>query len=212
MSERVVLLTGGNLGNVAESLAQAENMIAREIGVVVAASQVMESEAWGFESKHRFLNQVLVVETTLTPHEVLRRAQSIECRLGRVRTGGLSDNHAEREGNDAGCGMFDSQESRGESDAKSEVNREVEGMNGCSASSQVTVPNPGRTYQSRTMDIDILFYGERIVEEPDLTIPHPLIAQREFVLRPLVQVLSGWPHPLTGLTPEQMLAALDNKS
>ena len=82
---RVVLLTGGNLGPVAENLEAASREIAREVGPVVERSSVRESEAWGFEAKERFLNQVLVVETELDPREVLRRCQRIEQHFGRVR-------------------------------------------------------------------------------------------------------------------------------
>ena len=51
---RVVLLTGGNLGPVAENLEAASREIAREVGPIVERSSVRESEAWGFEAKERF--------------------------------------------------------------------------------------------------------------------------------------------------------------
>ncbi len=82
---RVVLLTGGNLGPVAENLEAASRAIAREVGPIVNRSSVRESEAWGFEAKERFLNQVLVVDTEWEPLEVLRRCQHIEECFGRVR-------------------------------------------------------------------------------------------------------------------------------
>lgn len=82
---RVVLLTGGNLGPVAENLEAASREITREVGPVVDRSSVRESEAWGFEAKERFLNQVLVVDTEWEPLEVLRRCQHIEECFGRVR-------------------------------------------------------------------------------------------------------------------------------
>ena len=46
----------------------------------------------------------------------------------------------------------------------------------------------GQAYSSRVIDIDILFYDDETVDEPDLKIPHPLIFQREFVLEPLREV------------------------
>lgn len=57
----------------------------------------------------------------------------------------------------------------------------------------------------RTLDLDLLFWGEEIIEEPGLQIPHPGIPVRPFVLEPLVQVAPEWRHPETGLTPQQML-------
>lgn len=43
-------------------------------------------------------------------------------------------------------------------------------------------------YQDRPIDIDILLYDDLIVDEPDLKIPHPLMHQREFVMRPLNEI------------------------
>jgi 2-amino-4-hydroxy-6-hydroxymethyldihydropteridine diphosphokinase len=60
----------------------------------------------------------------------------------------------------------------------------------------------------RSIDIDILFYGNEIVEKPDLVIPHPRIAERAFVLVPLDEIASGLVHPLTGKTVKEMLAAV----
>ncbi|MDR2937275.1 MAG: 2-amino-4-hydroxy-6-hydroxymethyldihydropteridine diphosphokinase, partial [Rikenellaceae bacterium] len=72
---RIVLLLGGNLGDRAALMAQAEAEVARTVGRVVRASAVYESEAWGFDTPDRFLNRVLVVETDLTPIETLDRTQ-----------------------------------------------------------------------------------------------------------------------------------------
>lgn len=69
-----------------------------------------------------------------------------------------------------------------------------------------------RTYHSRPIDIDILFYGNRILDMPRLCIPHPLIGQRAFVLRPLVEVLPEYIHPVTGLTLRAMLENLEHST
>ena len=44
------------------------------------------------------------------------------------------------------------------------------------------------TYQDRLIDIDILIYNDLIIDEPDLQIPHPLMNQRDFVLKPLKEI------------------------
>jgi 2-amino-4-hydroxy-6-hydroxymethyldihydropteridine diphosphokinase len=48
----------------------------------------------------------------------------------------------------------------------------------------------------RTIDLDILFYGERVIKEPDLTIPHPRLHGRRFVLMPLNELDPLWGHPV----------------
>ena len=45
-----------------------------------------------------------------------------------------------------------------------------------------------RIYRDRPIDIDILLYGDLSVETPELTIPHPLMREREFVMRPLAEI------------------------
>ena len=51
-------------------------------------------------------------------------------------------------------------------------------------------------YQNRTIDIDILFYEDQIINSPTLIIPHPLILERDFVLIPLKQIIPDFIHPL----------------
>lgn len=63
-------------------------------------------------------------------------------------------------------------------------------------------------YESRTIDIDILYYGEHTVRSERLTVPHPLMAEREFVLGPLAEVLPDIKHPETGKTAKEMLDEL----
>lgn len=56
------------------------------------------------------------------------------------------------------------------------------------------VRNEGKRegYEARPIDIDILFYGELVIDSERLTIPHPLIREREFVLVPLREVMPDW--------------------
>jgi len=64
-------------------------------------------------------------------------------------------------------------------------------------------------YGPRAIDLDILFFGDQVVEEPELSIPHPLMAEREFVLKPLADIAPQFCHPSTGLTVVEMLMALE---
>jgi len=84
---RVTLLIGGNQGDRVGLLKQACDMIGQQVGDIVQLSSIYESEAWGFEAEQSFLNQAVVVETRLEPHEVLGKALFIETQLGRVRLG-----------------------------------------------------------------------------------------------------------------------------
>ena len=128
------LSLGTNMGNRHENLSLAQELIGREVGTVVSASDIIETEPWGFESSNRFLNMAVKVETTLQPLEVLQTTQEIERKLGRTQKS---------------------------------VNRE---------------------YHDRLIDIDILLYDDLVMNTPELTIPHPLMYQREFVMKPLTQI------------------------
>jgi 2-amino-4-hydroxy-6-hydroxymethyldihydropteridine diphosphokinase len=60
----------------------------------------------------------------------------------------------------------------------------------------------------RTLDLDLLFYGDLVLSEFDLELPHPRLAQRAFVLVPLVEIAPNTVDPRSGLTASQLLANL----
>lgn len=160
---RVVLITGGNVGNAEATLAKAERLIAAEVGTVECRSRIYRTKAWGFEADD-FRNQVLVVESELEPLALLDAVNDIERRLGRDRT-----------------------------------------------EEQKVKSATGARYAPRSVDIDILFYDALVIESERLTLPHPRIAEREFVLEPLVEVLPQWQHPLSGKSVEQMFEELKQR-
>lgn len=51
-------------------------------------------------------------------------------------------------------------------------------------------------YESRTMDIDILFYGNEVIDEENLKVPHPHLHKRDFVLIPLKEIMPEFIHPV----------------
>ncbi len=63
------------------------------------------------------------------------------------------------------------------------------------------------TYTSRTIDIDILFFNHEIYQSTHLTIPHPRIAERRFVLEPLLDLCPDMVHPRSNVTIEALHAA-----
>lgn len=160
---RVVLITGGNVGDAERRLGEAAQLIDAEVGRVVSHSRVYRTKAWGFEAED-FRNQVLVVESDLEPMRVLEAVNDIECRLGRDR-----------------------------------------------AAEQEVKSATGARYASRSIDIDILFYDDLIVESERLTLPHPRIAEREFVLEPLAEVVAEWRHPISGKSVQQMYDELKQR-
>ncbi len=128
------LSLGTNMGDRPKNLSQAMELIARQVGTVVAASDVIETEPWGFDSGNAFLNMVAKVETELEPIDALHVTQDIEKRLGRSE-------------------------------------KSVKGV-----------------YHDRIIDIDLLMYDDLIMNTPQLTLPHPLMRQRPFVMEPLSQI------------------------
>ena len=59
----------------------------------------------------------------------------------------------------------------------------------------------------RTLDLDLIAYGRRLIDTPDLTLPHPRAAERLFVMGPLAQIAPAWTHPVSGLTAAVLAAA-----
>ena len=138
--EMSYLMLGGNVGDRMYYLSQCVDLLHRDVGAIIAASAIYESEPWGFDNPQWFLNRAVAVETNLDPLTLLESTRRIEQILGRQRT----DNG----------------------------------------------------YQPRTMDIDILLYGNHIINLPELVIPHPRMAERMFVLQPMAELAPDLEHPV----------------
>ena len=79
------------------------------------------------------------------------------------------------------------------------------------AAEAIEKASSGAAYSSRPIDIDIIFYGDEVIDDERLTVPHPLLAEREFALQPLAEIMRRHRHPVTGVTVGKMLDALRNR-
>ena len=110
-------------------------LIDERVGTVQRVSSFIETEPWGFQSEHPFLNAACMVLTTLSPEQCLAETQKIERELGR------------------------------------------------------TTKSKNGIYHDRPIDIDLLLYGDLKVSTPKLTLPHPRMYERDFVMIPLKEIL-----------------------
>ena len=161
---RVVLLAGGNLGDVKSRLQRAQKLVNERVGAVLRCSHRYESEPWGFAAAGRFSNQAMEISTDLAPAEGLGAVQAIEAELGRDR-----------------------------------------------AAEQREKARSGAAYVSRPIDIDILFYDDLVLASERLTLPHPLLAEREFALVPLCEIMRSRRHPVSGRTMGELLDDLKRR-
>lgn len=132
---------GGNLGDVASTFCSALQRLARDGVTVSAVSRLYRSAPVGPDAGDAFHNACAVIETTLSPRELLHSLQELETAAGRTR------------------------------DVR---------------------------WGARTLDVDLLTYDDLTLNEADLTIPHPGVVYRRFVLDPLAEIAPQLVHPVAG--------------
>jgi 2-amino-4-hydroxy-6-hydroxymethyldihydropteridine diphosphokinase len=134
---------GSNLGNREENL-QKSIALLEATGELIAVSSLYETEPWKMDNVTSFINQVILLSTTLSADKLMDALLETENKMGRVRA-------------------------------------------------QVS---KGVLYESRIIDLDILFYNDEVISTDKLTIPHPALHQRKFVLEPLAEINPGLIHPI----------------
>lgn len=145
---------GSNVGDRLGNLLKAKFSIQRKIGHIQILSQVYETEAWGKTDQAAFFNQVLLVRTEMTAHQVLDTIHEIENQLGRERN---------------------------------------------------------EHWGPRTIDIDILFFENEITNTKKLTLPHPRLHERNFVLVPLEEIAPDFIHPVLNKSVKELQESCPDK-
>ena len=147
---KAILSLGSNLGNRFKNLQTTVDLLNLLAGHITDIAPVYQTKAWQFDGRD-FLNTVLVLQTGLSPTELLQKTQLIERIMGRQ-------------------------------------NKSQNGQ-----------------YQDRLIDIDILYFDDFLINSPDLQVPHPLLTQRNFVLKPLNDILPDFFHPIWQKTHRELL-------
>jgi 2-amino-4-hydroxy-6-hydroxymethyldihydropteridine diphosphokinase len=80
-----VLSLGSNVGDKLNFLSLSKTLICNKIGPILLSSSIYETEAWGVDNQDTYLNQVISVQTNLSPYELLDNIHEIEKDLGRIR-------------------------------------------------------------------------------------------------------------------------------
>ena len=148
---RAYLSLGSNLGNKAENIKLAVELLSERAGDVLKVSSNYETEPDGFVSENSFVNIALSLDTPLEALELLGVCEQIEKELG----------------------------------------RETKSVN--------------LNYSDRVIDIDILYFNNMQLATDRLTLPHPRMHKRLFVLEPLAEIAPKFRHPILGMNTVKML-------
>ncbi len=152
MMQKCAIALGSNLGDSLNILETTIILLSQHPSIeLIAYSPWYQTTPIG-PPQPDYLNGCAILETSLTPEDLLQTLLGIEQKFGRIR-------------------------------------REKWGP--------------------RTLDLDLLLYGNLILETPTLTIPHPLMLERAFVLVPLTDIAASWVHPISKKMIQEHLKGLN---
>lgn len=158
----VYLSLGSNIGDRRDNIETALKLISHIPGVrLVNVSDIMETDPWGFECSRKFMN--CVAEITFSPSEMKLKVCNTDRRLS-------SDYKKE------------------EAIYLLNAMKNIEWAMGRREKMEFDI-NGNRIYHSRIIDIDLLLFGRYRIDTKQLVIPHPLMAERDFVMKPLMQIV-----------------------
>jgi 2-amino-4-hydroxy-6-hydroxymethyldihydropteridine diphosphokinase len=83
-NNQVILLLGTNLNDKKNNLEQAKSFLGKEVGNIVDCSEITETDPVDFNSENKFLNQLVSLQTELSPIQLLKSIKSIESEMGRI--------------------------------------------------------------------------------------------------------------------------------
>jgi 2-amino-4-hydroxy-6-hydroxymethyldihydropteridine diphosphokinase len=150
---QVYLILGSNLGDRLQYFQQALELIEQKIGNIIQKSSLYETASWGVENQPSYLNQVIKINTNLSPDVLINSILNIESFLGRVRN---------------------------------------------------------VKWESRVIDIDVLYINNLIINTEKLIVPHPRLHLRKFTLVPLCEISPNFIHPIFKTTQKQLLETCDD--
>lgn len=146
---------GANLGDPTKTISAAIHALTEIPATSLArASSLYRTAPVGLKNQPDFINAVALLQTTLTPHQLLAALFNIEARFGRLR---------------------------------------------------------GTANAARTLDLDLLLHGDSLLDDEQLTLPHPRMHQRAFVLVPLLELATDCRIPGQGWASELLDACRDQR-
>lgn len=161
---RIHINIGSNKGDRAALIERAVALIASRIDSAgnadIRLAPIIESEPWGYDSPHPYLNLGLMIDM---PDDVMQTTPE-----------GLLDELLK-------------------------IEHEI---------SAAPHRDPSGGYCDRQIDIDLIAVGDTVTDTARLTLPHPRMSLRPFVLEPVACLDPAWRHPLTGKTAAEMLAEI----
>lgn len=148
-----IISVGSNMGDSKDTIEKAkETLLSSDDIFMKKEAKLISTKPYGLTNQPDFVNGMWVLETFLSPENLLKRLNEVEAQYGRERL---------------------------------------------------------VHWGPRTIDMDIIYYDDEIINKEKLTIPHKDMANREFVLKPLMEVAPYKLHPITHLSAEEMLKRLN---